>query len=75
MSFVYCIFFSTLHITGKYKGLFSREYREFNSALYINILSCVVVAWHSPMSCAHRAQFSMGGGGKKVQFKMFDYML
>lgn len=38
VSLVYWILFSTLHLTGKYKGLFSAGYRKFNSALYITIL-------------------------------------
>lgn len=61
---MYYIFFSTLHVTGKYKGLFSREYRKFNSALYINILLWVrwlfgTAGWAEPCTGFH------GRGGQK----------
>lgn len=55
-------FFSTLQITGKYRGLFSVEYRKFISALYSNVLSW---AWWFELRRARRSTvFHEGGAGR-----------
>lgn len=63
---VYYVFFSTLHITGKYKGLFPREYRKFLTVRCTLTYCCECGGCLAQPAELSRARRGWGRGGRKV---------
>lgn len=59
---VYYLFFSTLHITGKYKGLFPREYRKFLTVRCTLTYCCECGGCLAQPAELSRARRGWGGG-------------